>query len=107
MNKMLLAPMGCVVLLHCKLDIRQIWDGHAIEVFYIKTSREHYQCYKIWVKSTRSIQVTDKVFFKHKYITMHKITKADAIVVATTQLTKVLQREILANIGKQDNMQLI
>ena len=28
---------------------------HAIEGYYIETSKEHYKCYKIWVKSMRSI----------------------------------------------------
>ena len=30
-NNMLLASMGCVVLLHNKPDIRKTWDNHAIE----------------------------------------------------------------------------
>ena len=72
-NKMLLAPMGCVVLLHNKPDIRQTWDSYAIKRFYIETSREHYKCYKIWVKSTRSMWVADTICFRHKYITMPEV----------------------------------
>ena len=46
------------------------------------------------------------MFFKHKYITMPKIINADAIVVTATQLAKVLQGEIPANIGKNNAAQL-
>ena len=62
LNKMLVAPMGCVVLLHNKPDIRKTLDNHAIKGYYVKTSIKHYRCYKIWVKSTSSIQVTDTEF---------------------------------------------
>ena len=106
LNKMLVAPMGCVVLLHNKPDIRKTLDNHAIKGYYVKTSIKHYRCYKIWVKSTSSIQVTDTEFIKHKYITMPEITKTDTIVVTAIQLAKVLQGEILANIGKHSTAQL-
>ena len=53
-NKMPLVPMGCAVAVHNKPETRQTWDDHVIDRYCIKTSREHYQCYKIWVKNTRS-----------------------------------------------------
>ena len=36
------------------------------------------------------------MFFKHKYVIVQEITKADAIVVAVNLLAKVLQGKILA-----------
>ena len=100
-----LAPIGCVVLLHNKPETRRTWDDHVIEGYYNKTSREHW-CYKIWFKNTRSIEVADTIFFKHQYITVPTITKADAIVAATTQLVKVPQKEVLMEIGEQEKEQL-
>ena len=104
-NTMLLAPMGCSVLLHNKPDIRKTWDDHAINGFYIKTSREYYWFFKIWVKSTMSMQFADTVFFKHQYVTVPNTTKADAIIVAST-LVKVLQCKIPTNIWEQEKEQL-
>ena len=104
---MLPAPMGWAVLLQHKPDTRKTWDDHAIDGFYIETSKKHYQCCKIWVKNTRIKQVADMVFFKHQYIAVPTITKADAIVVASTKLVKVLQGEIPANIRDQEKKQLI
>ena len=85
-NKMPLTPIGCAILLHNKLDNRKSWDTHACEGFYLKTSQEHYKCYKVWVKETRSMQIADTVFFKHRYITILEVSKADAIFDATMHL---------------------
>ena len=101
-NKMLLAPMGCTVLLHNKPDFRKTWDDYAIEGYYVESSKANYWCYKIWVKNIRSIHIADTMFFKHKHITMSTITKTDAIVEVGTTLAKVLLGEILANIGKNN-----
>ena len=98
--------MGCKVLLHNKRDIRKTWEDHAVEGYYVKTSKEHHRCNEIWVKNTRSIQIANAVFFKYKYIMMLEISKTDVIVVAATHLAKVLQEDILANIGKSSTAQL-
>ena len=57
--------------------------------------------------NTRSIAVANMVFFKHKYLTMPEISKADALVAATQQLAKVLQGELSQNIGKTEVQQLM
>ena len=46
-TKMLLAPVGCVILLHINPDIRKTCDNHTTERYYIETSKKHYRCYKI------------------------------------------------------------
>ena len=106
-NKMPLAPMECVVLLHNKPDIRKTWDDFAAEGYYIKISKEHYRCCKILLKNTKSIHIFDTLFFKQKYITMPEISKADAVVVPVTHLAKNLQGEIPANICETSTAQLI
>ena len=55
LNKMPLAPMGCTVLIHNKPATKKTLESHAIEGYYIETSREHYRCYKIWMTKIRSI----------------------------------------------------
>ena len=85
-DKMPLGSIGCVVLLHDKSDFRKTWDDHAVNGFYISTSQEHYRCSKFGLK-TWSIRISGTIFFKYKYITMPKVTKADAIVVAANVAT--------------------
>ena len=79
-NKMLLAQMGCTIMIHNKPDTRQTWDGNATNCYYFGTMEEDYQCYKVWIKEIWSIQVTDTVYFKHQYIMMPTYTEAEAIV---------------------------
>ena len=81
-NRVPLAPLGCTVLIHNEPTTRKTWENHASEGYYIKTSREHFRCYKTWTTKTRSIQVADTVFFKHQYITMPTVSKVDTIVAA-------------------------
>ena len=95
-NKMSLALMEWDVLLHNKPDIRKTWDNHAVDSFYIPSSQEHYRCFKMWVKNTKSIRVSDTVFFKHQYMTMPKVRKANVVV--TNHSIKVLQGYIPTNI---------
>ena len=105
-NKMPLAPMGCAVHMHNKPAVQKTWDDHASEGYYTETSREHYWCYKIWTKKTRSIQSADTIVFKHQYITTPTVTKADAIVAMANKLTQVLQEETENNIGVTEKWKL-
>ena len=104
--KMPLAPLGCAVLIHNKPTTRKTRENHASEGYYIKTSREHYRCYKIWMMKTRSIQVADTIFFKHQFITMSTVSKADTIVVVANKLTQVIREKTESNIGATEQQQL-
>ncbi len=68
-NWMPLAPMGCAVQFHIKPNRRKSWGEHASDGWYLKTSPDHYRCHWIFLKATRAKQISDTVFFKHKYIT--------------------------------------
>ena len=96
-----LAPMGCTVLLHNKADIRKTNAMYAIEDFYIETSQKYYRCFNVWVKETQSVCIADTIFFKHKYITMPTVSKADAIVAATTNVAQVLKGKLEPNMGEK------
>lgn len=79
-NQHPLAPLGCAVQMHKKLGRRISWDPHSVNRWYVGTSTEHYRCFKIFHKETRAERISGTVFFKHRYLIMPKITKADAIV---------------------------
>ncbi len=59
--------------------------------WYKGTSTEHYWCYRIYVKKTRSKWISDTVYFKHKYITQPNLLPADTIVKALHDLTHALK----------------
>ncbi|KAL7479611.1 hypothetical protein ACHAW6_005338 [Cyclotella cf. meneghiniana] len=81
-NRMPLAPIGCAVQFHVKLGHQHTWGEHSTDGWYIGASPEHYRTHCIFFKATRSLCLSDTVFFKHKYITQPMVTPADAIVKA-------------------------
>jgi hypothetical protein len=91
-NKMPLAPMGCAVQIDEHSERRGSWAANIVDGWYLQTSPKHYQCYIVYVKSTRSERVSDIVHFKHKYITQSTSTPQDMIVKALNGLTKALKK---------------
>ena len=73
-----LAPLGMEVEMHLKPDARETWQEHSASGFSVGTSFEHYRCYEVWIKETKSIRIGNTVFFKHKYLTMPTIIPGDA-----------------------------
>jgi hypothetical protein len=86
-----LAPMGCAVHFHIKPARRKTFREHSSDGLYLQTSPEHYCCHIVFVKATKSKQITDTVFFKHKYITQPTVMHADAIVNSYHNLVKTIQ----------------
>jgi hypothetical protein len=80
-NCMPLAPMDCFVQIHIKLNRHKSWGEHASDGWYIKTSPDHYRCHWIFVKATRAKQISDIVFFKHKYITQPTMMTDDLVAI--------------------------
>jgi len=89
-NRHPLAPLGCAVEMHVQPDVRETWAAHSVSGFNVGTSFQHYRCYSIWVKNTRSVRVGNTIFFKHKYLTMPTLTTADALLKAAHDMTTAL-----------------
>ncbi len=83
--------MGCAVQFHIKPNKRKSWGEHASDGWYIKTSPDHYRCHWIFVKATRAKQISDTVFFKHKYITQPTMTTDDLVIMAIQDLTNAIK----------------
>jgi hypothetical protein len=88
-----LAPMGCAVQIYESRKRRGTWAEHTTDGWYLETSKEHYRCHKVHVKRTNSKRVTDKVFFKHQYITQPSVTSADILTKAIDDLTAALKHQ--------------
>jgi len=70
---------------------RGTWAAHSVSGFYVGPSTNQYRCYKIWVKDTMSIRTAQTVFFKHKYLTIPKLTIVDALVNAVKGTSTTLE----------------
>jgi hypothetical protein len=88
-----LAPLVCAVQIHKAPTKHGTWAENYTDGWYIHPSPEHYRCHKIYTKKTRSMRISDTVWFKHKYITQPTIPPANMIVKALTDLTQALKGE--------------
>ena len=79
--------MGCAVQFYIKPNRCKSWGEHASDGWYLKTSPDHYRCHWIFVKATRAKQISDTVFFKHKYITQPTMMTDDLVNKAIHDLT--------------------
>ena len=62
----------------------------CLDRFNVGTSFEHYRCYEVWIKETKSVRIGNTVFFKHKYLTMPTIIPGDAVLKAAEDLKQAL-----------------
>ena len=86
-----LTPLGTAVEMHLVPTARETWAPHSATGYHVGVSLEHYRCYRIWIKSTRSERIGNTVFFKHKYLTMPTITNADALLIAANDMQNALK----------------
>ena len=73
---------------------RESWEKHTKSGYYIGVSKEHYQCHKVYISSTRGIRVCETVFFKHKYLTQPLFTVNDALILAADNLATAINGAI-------------
>ncbi len=85
------APLGCAVMAHVKPKNRRTWDTHTETGFNIGTTMEDHQCFHVYIVKTRATRVSDRVFFKHQYITNPQITPETLVIKAAAELTNVLK----------------
>ena len=69
---------------------RKTSESHTKTGYYLATSWGNYQCHKVWIRKTKSTQVDQTVFFKHKYLTWPTITATDALLQAGDNICNAL-----------------
>ena len=84
------APLRTEVEMHIMPGPCKSWAAHTKKGYYVGNSLKHYICHIVWIKETRSVRVSQTVFFKHKYLTMPSLTPADALMRASENLVKAL-----------------
>ena len=65
-------------------------SGGQVTHTHIGNSHEHYRCHEVYIPTTKSNQVCDTVFFKHKYLTMPTITPDVALLLAADKLVDAI-----------------
>ncbi len=83
------APLRCAIKAHVKQEDRRTWDTRSDAGFSLGTSMQHHT-------KTRAKRISDKVFFKHQYITNPTVSPEPYVVAAAQQLATALQGNISA-----------
>ena len=89
-------PIGMQALVHDKPQKRRSFAQHCSKGWVLETSPEHYRCWKVWTKNTRTTRISGTMFFKHKYITNPTVTPADTITAAAINLAEALRKNVKA-----------
>ncbi len=79
-NEMLLAPVGCRVLIHTKPRTRRSWDYRAKQGFYTGPAFDHYRCYKLVKSETKQKVISNTVEFRHAYLQIPAVSVNDKII---------------------------
>ena len=58
-NKNPLAPGGCALIIHERIDQRPSWANHGPKGFYISPAMQHYRNYKCYIPSTRGTRFSN------------------------------------------------
>jgi hypothetical protein len=58
---------------------------------------EHHQCFHIYIVKTRATRVSNKVFFKHQYVTNPQVTPKTLAIKAASELTGALKGLVSCN----------
>ena len=90
-NKTPLAPVGNKVIIHEKPTSRPPWSPHGVNGWYLGPAMEHYRCYRVWARDTRSERIADILAWLPALVEMPKTSLADAALIAAQQLTAALR----------------
>jgi hypothetical protein len=88
------SPLGCAIHSYAKSNNHRSWDARADAGFNLGTSMEHHRCYRVYITKTRTMQVSNTVNFKHKYITNPTVSPESLVIAAAQQLTAALKGNI-------------
>ena len=70
----------------------KMWAEHSVDGYYISTSEEQYWSHKVWVTKTKAERISERVFFKHKFITQPTLTSEDMIIKVLQDLKHASKR---------------
>jgi hypothetical protein len=92
---------------HVKPKNRRMWDVHKDKGFNIGMATEHYQCFLVYIVKTRATRVSDRVFFKHQYITNPQIMPETLVIKVVAELTNVLKGTVSREVETAEALQKV
>ena len=105
-----IAPLGTKVLVYEKPALQGTWAPNAIDGWYMGPAPKQYQCYTIYIPSTKGIRHSETVEFFPYEVTMPATSSADLAIQAVNDLTNILRNPAPASpfqhFGSEKNIAL-
>jgi len=90
-NKTPLAPAGCKLIVHDRIDEQGTWSEHGTRGFYIRSALEHYRNYICYVPTTCATRASNTIKFFPKVCTMPMTSATDRIYMILADLLTILK----------------
>ena len=81
-----LAPPGCAVMILDRAEDRKTWEFHSTKGFYIGPATHHHRCYRIFVPKTKSMRISDSIYWLPSPISPPIPSDAEMITMAVEEL---------------------
>ena len=91
-NKTPLAPPGCLIVAHERVEDRGTWADHGVKGYFIGPVKHHYQNYRVYIPATRGERTTDTIEFFPEHVQMPKTSSEDRLASATKDLIAILKK---------------
>ena len=90
-NKTPLAPGGCKVIVHDRIDDRGTWSEHGTRGFYISPALHHYRNYECYMPSTKAKRTSNTIKFFPKHCPLPTTSSSERIAMILTDLLAALK----------------
>jgi hypothetical protein len=85
-----IAPAGIRVMVHLKPEIRDTWEPHAEEAFYLGPTLDHYRAYPVRLPETNSTRVSDTLQWFPVTVQLPGLSHAELLTAALDDFTTLL-----------------
>ena len=92
LNKTLLAPPGCLIVVYERAQERGTWVDHGVKEYFIGPAKHHYRNYRVYILVTRGERTTDTIEFFPEHVQMPKTSAEDRLASATKDLIAILKK---------------
>ena len=91
-NKTPLAPPGCLIVAHARVQERGSWTDHGVKGYFIGPTKHHYRNYRVHISATRGERTTDTFKFFPEHVQMQKMSPANRLAGTTEDLVAILKK---------------
>jgi hypothetical protein len=87
-NRYPLAPLGCKAVIYKECDIRGSWASRGVDGWYLRPSRDHYQCDLYYIPETRAYRISGSAEVYPHHCQLPNLTNIQHLQALNNKLSK-------------------